>query len=155
MTDYVTSLADFANVIAPIAYSAFTAAAAVLVPFVLRRLGIANNADLANALEKALDAAAGEVYRTALSYEGGLSNIAVHDASVAAGITYVNNNVPHLLAELKISPDTVASMVQAKFGALLAADPTISAGSVPVFKTIDVPSAPAPNVAVPTTGAAA
>jgi hypothetical protein len=128
----VVNFSTVLSVLQPLAYAAVIAAIGVLVPTGLKRLGIANNADLTNKLTTVLDAGAGEAYRVALSHEGGLANVAVYNGAIAAGINYVLTAVPTLLTTLGVTPATVEAAVKARLGALLANDPTVSAGTPPV-----------------------
>ena len=64
-------LTPIVNVLLPIALATVPTVAAILVPYTLKRLGIANDADLKNNLELALNAAAGGAYKYAASHEGG------------------------------------------------------------------------------------
>lgn len=121
-------LTPIVNTLMALASVSFTAAVPIVVPAMLKRLKVANNSDLAERVEAAADAAAGLAYRYALAHEGGLSNVAVQDAALAAGINHVASSVPGALAQLGITPDHVQQMVVARLGALLANDPTVSAG---------------------------
>jgi len=124
-------LANTANVLLSLAAAAVTAAIPILVPFILKRLNIANDADLTQKLELALNAAAGGAYKYAASHEGGLSNVAVNNGALASATTYVVSNLPDTLKTLGVTPDKVTQMVSARLGALLASDPTVTAGKPP------------------------
>ncbi len=128
MTVDLTSIAD---VLLSLAAAAVTAAIPILVPALLKRLGVANNADLTDKLELALQAAAGGAYKYAASHEGGLSSVAVHNGALAQATTYIVSNLPDTLKELGITPDKVQQMVSNRLGALLASDPTVTAGKPP------------------------
>ena len=132
------------NVLLTAALAVFTAAVPILMPFLLKRLHIANDSDLATRLEKAADAAAGLAYDYALHHEDGLASVPVHDAAMAVGIDHVRASVPEAIAALGITPEHLAAMVKGRLGALLANDPTVSAG-----KPIPVPlPPPEPDVTV-------
>jgi hypothetical protein len=122
-------LTPLVSVLAPLAYAAVVGAVGILVPAVLKRLGIANDTDLSNKLVTALDAGAGEAYRVALSHDGGLASVTVHNTAIAAGVSYVTAALPDTLTKLNITPDKVQAMVQARLGTLLASDPTVTAGT--------------------------
>lgn len=139
-------LTPVVNALMALASIALTTAIPLVVPAVLKRLKVANSADLAARVEAAADAAAGLAYRYALAHEGGLANVAVQDAALAAGINHVAASVPGALAQLGITPDHVQQMVQARLGALLANDPTVTAGK----PTTPLPVVPALHDSDPT-----
>ena len=134
-------LTPLVNVLLPIALATVPTVAAILVPYTLKRLGIANDADLKNNLELALNAAAGGAYKYAASHEGGLSNIAVNNGALADATTYVVSNMPDTLAKLGITPAKVTDMVSKRLGALLATDPTVTAGKPPAAVATGAPAA--------------
>ena len=133
-------LSSVANILLSLASAAVVAAIPLVVPAVLKRLGVANNADLTSNLELALNAAAGGAYKYAASHEGGLSNVAVHNGALATATTYVVSNLPDTLKKLGITPDKVQEMVSNRLGALLASDPTVTAGKPPA--AVAVPATP-------------
>jgi len=87
-----------------------------------------------------LQAAAGGAYKFAASHEGGLSNVAVHNGALATATSYVVSNLPDTLQKLGITPDKVTAMVSARLGALLATDPTVTAGKPPVAPPVATPA---------------
>lgn len=115
------------NLLLALASAGITAAVPILVPALLKRLGMANDKDLSDKLMAAADAAAGAAYKFALAHEGGLSNVAVHDAALATAVNYVVTKMPDTLKTLGLTPDHVHDMVSARLGVLLASDPTVSA----------------------------
>lgn len=123
-----------------------TPAIPIVVPALLKRWGSANNADLTNNLENVLQAAAGGVYKYATSHEGGLSNIAVHEGALADATNYVLTSLPGTLQKLNITPEKVTQMVSKRLGALLATDPTVTAGTPPAAAPTGI-AAVAPVVA--------
>jgi hypothetical protein len=134
------------NDILALLLAAVTAAIPIVVPALLKRLGVANNADLAQTVDKAATAGAGMAYTYALSHEGGLSSLTVRNAALAAGINHVATSVPEALTKLGITPASVEAMVTARLGVLLASDPSVTAGAPP--KTpVTTPVAAAPNPA--------
>ena len=131
-------LTPLVNAFAPVAQAATIAALGVLVPFVLNRLHVANNSDLGKAVATAADAAAGAAYKYALAHDGGLKNIQVHNAALEVGADYVLRNMPGALDKLGLTPEHVQDMVEARLGALLAQDPTVTAGTPPQHSSIPV-----------------
>jgi hypothetical protein len=140
-------LTSIANILLSLAAAAVAAAIPIVVPAVLKRFGQANNADLTANLELALQAAAGGAYKYAASHEGGLSNVAVHNGALAQATTYIVSNLPDTLKELGITPDKVQEMVSKRLGALLATDPTVTAGKPPA--AVPAGAGPAPVVQGP------
>ena len=110
-----------------------SAAIPFVVPLLRQRLHVSITADQATALERALQAGAGEAYRYALSKvgDGGLANVNVQSTALAVGARYVTSKLPETLDNLGVTPDQVHSMVAARLGGLLAADPTVTAASPP------------------------
>jgi hypothetical protein len=149
----VIDLTPAVNALLALAATAVTAAIPIVVPALMRRLKIANNSDLAARIEAAADAGAGLAYRYAIAHEGGLANIAVQDASLGLAVNHVAQSVPGALEQLGITPDHVQQMVTARLGALLAADPTVTAGVPAVLPAPVQTVKPDPGVAA-TPGAA-
>ena len=118
-----------------------TAAIPIVVPALLKRLGVANNADLSQTISNAAQAGAGAAYTYALAHEGGLARLDVKNAAIAAGVQHVANTVPDALAKLGITPANVEAMVTARLGTLLAQDPSVTAGTPQKM--------PAPSIAPP------
>lgn len=136
-------------------YAAVLAALPIVIPTLLRRLNMGIAADQAARIEKAAEAGAGLAYQYAAAHEGGLSNVPVRDAALAAGINHVSASVPAALDALGITPEHVSQMVAARLGALLANDPTVTAGTpTPApAPTLQVVHAADPAAATPTTQA--
>jgi hypothetical protein len=127
----IVDLAGVANVMLSLAAAAVTAAIPIVVPALLRRMRVADNADLSGKIEAAAQAGAGVAYQyaAARSLDGGLSHLSIHNEALAEGANYVALHVPATLTTLGITPATVSEMVSARLGVLLAKDPSISAGS--------------------------
>jgi hypothetical protein len=122
-------LTNIVNALLGVVLAAVTTAIPILVSAMLKRFGVANNADLAGKLIAAADAAAGAAYKYALEHEGGLARLDVHNAAIAAGVSYLSANMGGTMAILGITPANAEAMVTARLGALLAADPSVSAGT--------------------------
>ena len=138
-----------ANALVSLAAIVVTTAAPILIAAMLRRFKWANNADLEKSLDAAANAAAGAAYKFAAERinDGGLKNVAIHNAALAMGAQYVASHMPETLTQLGLSPDQVRAMVEARLGKLMATDPSVTAGS----PTVDVPTptTPAAPVAAP------
>jgi hypothetical protein len=130
-------LSPVAGALVSLAAAAVTATIPILVPALLKRLRIADNADLTKKIEVAADAGAGVAYQYAASRAGGLSHVAIQSAALAAGADYVSRHASDTLVTLNITPARVSEMVAARLGVLLAGDPTVTAGT-------PVPAMPSP-----------
>jgi hypothetical protein len=137
-------LTPVVNVLLPLALAAVSTAVPILVGAALKRLHVANAADIAATVATAADAAAGAAYRYALAHEGGLASVPVHDASIAEGVAYMDQHVPDAVKALGLTQDHVKSLVAARLGSLLAGDPTVSAGA-PKPQPLPEKSVPAPT----------
>jgi len=143
-------LTPLVNGLVSLAASVIIAAVGVLVPALLRRLHLANVADLTTKIMAGADAAAGAAYAFALTHEGGLQHVAVQNAAIAHGAAYLSDHFADALKQLGVTPDTVSAMVYARLGALLANDPAVSAGQPAVTAAlVPVPPAAAPDPARP------
>ena len=72
-------------------------------------------------------AAYGYIAANAASYR----DVTIRDAAIARGVQHVLSSAPEALVALGVTPEHVRSMVEARFGGLLAADPTVSIGAPP------------------------
>lgn len=148
-------LANIANVLLGLAAAAVLAAIPIVVPYGLARLKIANNADMSAKLVSAAEGAAGAAYSFALAHEGGLSNVNVHSAALATGLSYLNASVKPELDALGVTPDRAAEIVSARLGKLLAADSTVTAGAPAQVPTPVLLPAPKPTPVPPKPAAVA
>lgn len=147
-------LSPLVSALAPLALAAVTAGISIIVPALLKRLHLANNADLSAKLVTAADAAAGEAYRQAVLHGHDLTIAAGQNAGVAIAASYVLAQVPDTLKQLGVTPDTVTAMVGARLGTLLAADPTVSTQAAAPTPQAAPATEPAP-AATPSTPAPA
>src|SRR6185437_12156395 len=111
-----------------LASAAVLAAIPILVPALLKRLHIANNAVLTSQISDACASGAGAAYSYALQHTGGFANVDVHSEALAHGINYVTKDFGPKMAEAGVTPERVAEVVTAKLGALMANDPSIGGG---------------------------
>ena len=130
-------LSTTAQLLLTLASAAVTAAVPILVPYLLKRLHVANLADKSSMesdacgkIVAAAEAAAGVAYQYAVKYveDGGLANLHVHNSALAAGLSYMVDRVPDALASMHLSANDVTALVDARLGRLLATDPTVTAG---------------------------
>jgi hypothetical protein len=137
-------ITNIVNVLLGLASAAVLAAIPILVPAVLKRLGIANNAAMEAKVDQVGDDAAGAAYQYALAHEGGLGHVEVKNAALAAGLSHLNANAGAEMTALGVTPAAAAGIVSAKLGALLATDPSISAGAPAQIPTPALVPAPIP-----------
>jgi len=121
-------LSQITGILLSLAATIVSAAIPILVPAMLKRLHIANDAALTANLQAVATAAAGLAYQYAAGKAGGLGSVNVHDDALAIGTAYVIKHLPDTLAQLHVTPEIVSEMVSARLGVLLASDPTVSAG---------------------------
>ena len=119
-------LTPMVQVLAALAMAAITSATPYLVPLLRRYLHIRLSATQAAAIQSAADAGAKAAYGYLAAKGTGLRDVTIRNAALAKGVQHVIASTPEALAALGISEDHVRRMVEARFGGLLAADPSIS-----------------------------
>ena len=137
-------LTPLIQVLLTTALAVFTAAVPVIGAYLVKRLHIANDADLATRVEAAAVTGAGLAYKYAMQHEGGLANVQVQNAALKEGISHVEASTPEALAALGITPEHLAAMVDGRLGALLASDPSVTAGkplAAPIPKPVSASEA--------------
>ena len=122
-------LSNIANVFLSLASAAVLAAIPIVVPYLLKRLKIGADADMAAKVDAVATDAAGAAYNYALQHEGGLKSVPITNAGIAEGAALMNAKVGPEMESLGITPALVTATVQAKLGTLLAGDPSVSAGA--------------------------
>ena len=102
-----------------------------LVPLLRRYLHIRLTATQAAAIQSAADAGAQAAYGYIASNAADYRNVTIRDAAIEKGVQHVVASTPEAMAALGVTPEHVRNMVEARFGGLLAADPTVSIGGSP------------------------
>lgn len=92
--------------------------AGIIARLVTRWLKLEEDKALREALEKALQAGAGVAYVSA-------ARGAPVDAAIQSGAAYVATRMPETIGKVGVPASNLAGMVEARLGALLAADPTV------------------------------
>lgn len=123
------SLAPVLDALLALAAAAVSTAIPFIVPAVLRRLRLADNAELVARVQSAALAGAGLAYQYAAAHKEGLASVSVRNAALARGIEHVASSVPGALLELGVTPQHISQMVSGRLGVLLASDPTVTAGA--------------------------
>ena len=119
---------DLAPLVQALALAAITAATPYLAPLLRRYLNIRLTATQAATVQAAASAGAQAAYGYLANNIASYRDIPVRNAAIAKGVQHVLASTPDALAALGITPDQVKAMVEARFGGLLAADPTVTIG---------------------------
>jgi hypothetical protein len=125
------NLAPLVQALAALALASVTAVTPYLSLLVQRYLHVRLTASQAAIVQSAADvgakAAFGYIAESGASYR----DVSVRNAAIAKGVQHVVASAPEALTALGITPDHIRNMVEARFGGLLAANPTVSIGSQP------------------------
>jgi hypothetical protein len=124
-------LSPLVQALAALALAAISAAAPYLAPLLRRYLKIRLTASQAAAIQTAADAGAQAAYGYIAANAGNYRDVTLRSAAIAKGVQHVVTSTPDALAALGITPEHVRGMVEARFGGLLAADPTVSISRSP------------------------
>jgi hypothetical protein len=124
-------LTPLVQALAALALAAITAATPYLAPLLGRYLHIRLTATQAAAIQSAADAGAQAAYGYIAANAASYRNVTIRDAAIAKGVQHVVASTPEALTALGVTPEHVRNMVEARFGGLLAADPTVSIGGSP------------------------
>ncbi len=125
------NLVPLVQALAALALASVTAVTPYLSLLVQRYLHVRLTASQAAIVQSAADvgakAAFGYIAESGASYR----DVSVRNAAIAKGVQHVVASAPEALTALGITPDHIRNMVEARFGGLLAANPTVSIGSQP------------------------
>jgi hypothetical protein len=113
-----------------LALAAVTAATPFTAPLLRRYLHVQLTAAQAAAVQSAADAGAQAAYGFIATNAASYRDVAIRNTALAKGVQHVMASTPAALNALGITPDHVQAMVEARFGGLLAADPTVTIGAV-------------------------
>ncbi len=132
-------LTPLVQALAALALAAVTAATPFIAPLLNRYLHVRLTATQAAAIQSAAQAGAQTAYGFIAANAGNYRDVTIRNAALAKGAQHVIASVPDALATLGITPEHVKAMVEARFGGLLAADPTIGIGAAPSTLTATQP----------------
>jgi len=124
-------LTPLVQALAALALAAISAATPCLAPLLRRYLRIRLTATQAAAVQSAADAGAQAAYGYIAANAASYCDVTIRDAAIARGVQHVVASTPEALVALGVTPDHIRNMVEARFGGLLAVDPTVSIGAVP------------------------
>jgi hypothetical protein len=119
-------LTPLLQALAALALAALVSATPYLTLLLRRYLHIQLTATQAATVRSAADAGAKAAYGYIATNAGSYRNPTIRSAALAWGVQHVITSAPQALAALGITEQHVRRMVEARFGGLLAADPTVS-----------------------------
>ena len=124
-------LTPLVQALAALALAAISAATPYLAPLLRRYLHIRLTTTQAAAIQSAADAGAQTAYGYIAANAASYRDVMIRDAAIAKGVQHVVASAPEALVALGVTPDHIRDMVEARFGGLLAVDPTVSIGAAP------------------------
>ena len=119
-------LTPLVQALAALALAALSAMTPYLALLLRRYLHVRLTATQAATVEAAANAGAKAAYGYIAANGASFRDVTIRNAALAAGVQHVVASVPDQLSALGITPDHVRAMVEARFGGLLATDPTVS-----------------------------
>jgi len=119
-------LTPLVQALAALALAAICGATPYLAPLLGRYLHIRLTATQAASIQRAADVGAQAAYGYIATNAASHRDLSIRNAAIAKGVQHVVASVPEALAALGVTPEHVRNMVEARFGGLLAADPTVS-----------------------------
>lgn len=122
-------LTPLVQALAALALAALSATTPYLAPLLRRYLHISLTASQTAAVNAAAEAGAKAAYGYIATNGASFRDVTIRNAALASGVQHVVASVPDALSALGVTPDHVRTMVEARFGGLLAADPTVSIAS--------------------------
>ena len=122
-------LTPLVQALAALALAAVTAMTPYLSLLFRRYLHVRLTAAEADAVRSAADAGAKAAYGYIAQHAASYRDVAIRETAIAKGVQHVAASTPKALTDLGITPEHVRRMVEARFGGLLAADPTVSIGT--------------------------
>lgn len=137
----MVDLTPLVQALAALALAAASAATPFIAPVLRRYLHIQLSATQAAAIQSAADAGAKAAYGYIATTGASYRTDVIRNAALAIGVQHVMASTPDAIAALGLTPDHVQRMVEARFGGLLAADPSVSIAAPPAPQT-EAPAAP-------------
>ena len=128
----IIDLTPLVQALAALALAAVTGVTPYLMPLMRRYLHIRLTATQASAIQSAADAGAKAAYGYIVANAASYRDTVVRDTAITRGIQHVMASTPEAMTALGITSEHVRNMVEARFGGLLAADPTVSIGAAPI-----------------------
>ncbi len=123
-------LAPLVQALAPLALAAFTAAVPYGLVLARRAIGLKLTSQQQASVIAAVDSGAQAAYGFLATSGGSVFDAPTRTAAIAMGASHVVADVAPALKALNITPQRVHTMVDARLGGLLAADPTVRVAQV-------------------------
>jgi hypothetical protein len=118
--------APLVQALAALALAALSGATPYLAPMLRRYLHVQISATQATAIQSAADAGAQAAYGYIVASASNYRDVTIRNAALATGVQHVIASAPEAMSALGVTPDHVRQMVEARFGGLLAADPSVT-----------------------------
>lgn len=119
-------LSPLVQALAALALAALSAATPYLAPLLRRYLHLQLTATQAATIQSAAEAGAQAAYGYIAANAGSYLDVTIRDAALAKGVQHVIASTPDAMAALGVTPEHVRQMVEARFGGLLASDPSVT-----------------------------
>jgi hypothetical protein len=137
----MVDLTPLVQALAALALAAASAATPFIAPLLRRYLHIQLSATQAAAIQSAADAGAKAAYGYIATSGASYRTDVIRNAALAIGVQHVMASTPDAIAALGLTPDHVQRMVEARFGGLLANDPTVTIAGPAMDEAEPKPSA--------------
>jgi hypothetical protein len=124
-------LTPLVQALAALALAAISAAIPYLAPLLSRYLRIRLSATQAATIQTAADVGAQAAYGFIATHAANYRDVTIRNMALAKGVEHVIASTPDALTALGVTPFHVEQMIEARFGGLLAADPTVSIAAQP------------------------
>jgi hypothetical protein len=122
-------LTSLVQALAALALASLTGIAPYLAPLLRRYLHVRLTATQAASIQSAAQAGAQAAYGYIVANANNFRDVTIRNAALATGVQHVISSVPEAMTALGVTPDHVRHMVEARFGGLLASDPTVTIAS--------------------------
>jgi len=119
-------LAPLVRALAPLALAAFTAAVPYALVLARRAIGLKLTSQQQASVIASVDSGAQTAYGFVATRGGNVCDASIRNVAIATGVNHVLASIAPTLRALNITPERVHAMVSARFGGLLAEDPTVS-----------------------------
>ena len=119
-------LTPLVQALAALALAALTGATPYLAPILRRYLHVQITATQAATIQSAAQAGAQAAYGYIVESASNFRDVTIRNAALATGVQHVIASAPNAMTALGVTPDHVRQMVEARFGGLLAADPSVT-----------------------------
>ena len=123
MNDATINTQAIINIAQPFILDMGGAALTIIMAFLAKHI---KNAKLREAIEAAIQRAAGGVYETLVAQSANIADIPVKNAAIASSVNSLLAAYPMAIRTFGLTPETLHEMVRKELGTLLASDPNVS-----------------------------